>query len=73
VSIALGPQIAAAIHAAAAIPECRLCEFNPNVFTASNRYLHTPISLDGSCYQTPTAPGLGAEIREHEVRNNNLL
>jgi galactonate dehydratase len=73
VSIALGPQIAAAIHAAASIPKCRLCEFNPNVFTASNRYLYTPLSLDGSCYQTPTAPGLGIEIREPEVRKNNLL
>ena len=38
VSIAQAPQLAAAIHFAAAVPECGLLEFNPTVLEAANRH-----------------------------------
>jgi galactonate dehydratase len=59
VSIALGPQIAAAIHFAAAVPNCPLLEFNPNVVETANRYLVEPLRMSGSNYIVPTRPGLG--------------
>ena len=58
VSIAMGPQIAAAIHVAAA---CRseLLEFNPNVLTVANRYLAEPLHVQAAEYVVPKGPGLG--------------
>jgi D-galactarolactone cycloisomerase len=58
-SIAMGPQIAAALHFAAATDNCRLCEFNPNVLATANRFLSDPLVCDGGCYQIPAGPGLG--------------
>jgi galactonate dehydratase len=63
VSIAMGPQIAAAIHFAAAAPACDLCEYNPKVLEVANRFLGNPITLDGAAYRVPEAPGLGIEVR----------
>jgi D-galactarolactone cycloisomerase len=63
VSIALGPQIAAAIHFAASIPNCPMLEFNPNVLTVANRFLEDPIGMDGTNYVVPGAPGLGANMK----------
>ena len=48
VSIALGPQIAAAMHVAAAVDSCPICEYNPSVFAASNRFLVDPLRMEGS-------------------------
>ncbi len=62
VSIALGPQIAAAIHFAASIPNCPLLEFNPNVLTIANRFLEEPIRMDGENYFVPEAAGLGVML-----------
>jgi galactonate dehydratase len=59
VSIALGPQLAAAIHFAAAIPNCPLLEFNPNVLAVANAHLAEPLHLDDANYVVPQAPGLG--------------
>jgi galactonate dehydratase len=59
ISIALGPQIAAAIHFAAATPNCPLLEFNPNVLSVANQRLSDPIRLEDSAYRVPDAPGLG--------------
>jgi galactonate dehydratase len=59
ISIALGPQIAAAIHFAAATPNCPLLEFNPNVLSVANKRLLDPIRMEGSAYRVPDAPGLG--------------
>jgi len=67
-SIALGPQIAAAVHFAAACEQCELLEYNPGVFAVANRFLAEPLGLDGACYVVPRAPGLGIEVREHELR-----
>ena len=68
ISIALGPQIAAAIHYAAASENCDLAEYNPHVLDIANRFLAEPISLDGAAYKVPTAPGLGVEILEEKLR-----
>jgi D-galactarolactone cycloisomerase len=61
VSVALGPQIAAAIHLTAALRESQapLCEFNPQVFEASNRFLKEPLRMEGCDYCVPQSPGLG--------------
>lgn len=63
VSIALGPQIAAAIHVAAGCG-CELLEYNPNVFQVANLYLHEPMVVTGAAYRVPQAPGLGTRIDE---------
>ncbi len=64
VSIALGPQIAAAIHFAAATSDCELCEYNPRVLEVANRFLLQPIQVANASYIVPTAPGLGIDIDE---------
>ena len=58
-SIAMGPQIAAALHFAAATDNCRLCEFNPNVLATANQFLSDPLVCQGGRYQIPGGPGLG--------------
>jgi D-galactarolactone cycloisomerase len=58
-SIAMGPQIAAALHYAAAVDACTLCEFNPNVLDTANQFLAEPLVQKGGVYHTPTLPGLG--------------
>jgi galactonate dehydratase len=55
----MGPQIAAAVHFAAATPACSLCEFNPNVLDTANAFLAEPLVVTGGAYRVPTAPGLG--------------
>jgi galactonate dehydratase len=62
VSIALGPQIAAAIHFAASIPNCPMLEFNPNVLTVANSHLAEPIRIEDAHYIVPDPPGLGVNI-----------
>jgi len=68
ISIAMAPQIAAALHFAAAAPSCGLAEYNPKVFTVANRFLREPLALKGAAYRVPTGPGLGVEIDEQAVR-----
>ncbi|MCC6539974.1 MAG: hypothetical protein IT162_20665 [Bryobacterales bacterium] len=58
-SIAMGPQIAAALHFAAATENCDLCEFNPNVLDTANAFLAEPLVREGANYKTPPLPGLG--------------
>jgi D-galactarolactone cycloisomerase len=53
VSIALGPQIAAAIHLCSALPNAPLCEFNPAVFETANRFLRNPVVMQNACYALP--------------------
>jgi galactonate dehydratase len=68
VSIALGPQIAAAIHFAAATSNCEVCEYNPRVLEVANRFLRDPIQIADAAYAVPTAPGLGITINEERIR-----
>jgi galactonate dehydratase len=62
-SIAMGPQIAAAIHFAAAIPNCELLEYNPNVFEVANRFLTEPLEFNRARYSVPRRPGLGCDLK----------
>jgi galactonate dehydratase len=72
VSIALGPQIAAAIQYAAVCEECHLVEYNSRVFEIANCFLARPLSLDGAAYRVPAGPGLGVEILEDKLRAHML-
>jgi galactonate dehydratase len=72
VSIALGPQIAAAIHAAAATG-CPWLEYNPNVCRVANAYLEEPIGFADAAYVTPLSFGLGVRLNEVGLRQANLL
>ena len=67
VSIAMGPQLAAAIHFAAAVG-CSLLEFNPNVVDTANRYLKQPITVKDGHYLVPEGPGLGIDLHVFEAR-----
>jgi galactonate dehydratase len=64
----MGPQIAAAIHLAAALGDCPMLEFNPSVFAVANRFLTSPLLMDGAAYALPSGPGLGSGILEDELR-----
>jgi galactonate dehydratase len=64
ISIAFGPQVAAALHFAAATGGCDLAEYNPHALSVANRYLAEPIALDGTSYIVPRGPGLGIELKE---------
>jgi galactonate dehydratase len=61
-SIAQAPQLAAAIHFAAALPDCALLEFNPTVLEAANRFLAQPLELRDGGYVVPCGPGLGVRF-----------
>ncbi|MEI6712284.1 MAG: mandelate racemase/muconate lactonizing enzyme family protein [Verrucomicrobiota bacterium] len=58
-SIAMGPQVAAALHFAASTNNCGICEFNPNVLATANRFLADPLVCQEGRYQIPASPGLG--------------
>jgi D-galactarolactone cycloisomerase len=60
-SIAFGPQIAAAVQVAAALENCQLCEFNPQVLATANRYMTPAMAMDGASYSVPHTSGLGIE------------
>ncbi len=62
VSIALGPQIAAAMHFASALPNCPMLEFNPTVLETANRHLRDPLVVREAAYVLPDAPGLGVTL-----------
>ncbi len=64
VSIAMGPQIAAAIHFAAATPNCPMLEYNPAILETANRFLAQPLRCVDGKYQVPTGPGLGIELTD---------
>ena len=68
ISIAMGPQIAAALHFSAAMPAIPMAEYNPSVFSVANQFLAEPLALVGHHYQVPRSPGLGIEIDEEAVR-----
>jgi len=62
-SIACGPQIAAALQFAAAV-HCHVVEYNPQVLTIANRFLHAPLRVEGDTYVVPQEPGLGIHMNE---------
>jgi galactonate dehydratase len=68
VSIGLGPQIAAAIHFAAATPNLLLLECNPGVFELSARLAHDALEWSVAGVPVGREPGLGVRIDEDAVR-----
>lgn len=67
-SVGLGVCIAASIHAAAAIPNLYLLEYQPPVFELANTLLVEPLVCQNGAYQIPTGPGLGVTIDEAKLR-----
>ena len=67
-SVGLGICIAATIHAAAAIPNLYLLEYQPPVFEAANMLLETPLECAAGFYAIPESPGLGVSLDEKKVR-----
>jgi L-alanine-DL-glutamate epimerase-like enolase superfamily enzyme len=68
-SVGLGVCIAASIHAAAAIPNLWMLEFQPPVFELANRLLKDPIVCDQGRYHLPTGAGLGVNMDEQKLRD----
>jgi D-galactarolactone cycloisomerase len=68
VSIGLGPQIAAAVHLAAATPNLLLLECNPRVFELSTRLTHGVLDWAVTGVPVPHGPGLGVHVDEAAVR-----
>jgi galactonate dehydratase len=64
VSIGLGPQMAAALHFAAATPNLLRLEYNPLVHDAGARYAAGQLSREVSGLVPPSTPGLGIEVDE---------
>jgi D-galactarolactone cycloisomerase len=73
ISIAMGPQIAAAIHLASALPGCELLEYNPSVFEIANRYLIEPLECRQGSYTVPDRPGLGCDVTFPTAFNRNTV
>jgi galactonate dehydratase len=63
-TIAFGPQVAAALHFAAAVANCPLAEYNPQVLAVANRFLVEPLVLKSGSYVVPRGPGLGIQLRD---------
>ena len=69
VSIGLGPQIAAAVHMAAATPNLLLLECNPTVFERSTELAQNALDWSVSGIPVPQDAGLGVRIDEDAVRH----
>jgi galactonate dehydratase len=63
-SAGLGVCIAAAVHAAAAMPNLYRLEHSPASFARGNTLLRRPLELRDGAYVLPQAPGLGVEVAE---------
>ncbi len=67
-SVGLGICIAATLHAAAAIPNLYLLEYQPPVFEVANMLLEAPLFCSGGSYELPRGAGLGVELDEKRLR-----
>jgi L-alanine-DL-glutamate epimerase-like enolase superfamily enzyme len=67
-SVGLGVCIAASIHAAAAIPNLFMLEYQPPVFELANTLLVNPLVCKAGRYHLPEGIGLGVEIDEDKLR-----
>lgn len=67
-SVGLGVCIAASIHAAAAIPNLYLLEYQPPVFELANSLLVEPLICEAGLYHLPEGVGLGVQLDEQKLR-----
>ena len=67
ISIGLGVQIAAALHAAAAIPNLMLVECNPHVWQVAEQLLQVALPIGEGVVGIPDGAGLGIEIDEQKL------
>jgi galactonate dehydratase len=68
-SVGLGGCIAASVHAAAALPNLWMLEYQPPVFELANALLETPLVCTEGQYHLPSGPGLGIHIDERRLRD----
>ena len=66
-SVGLGICIAATIHAAAAIPNLYMLEYQPPVFEIANLLLKSPLNCKAGYYEIPRSAGLGVEMDERRL------
>ncbi|MBZ0298660.1 MAG: mandelate racemase/muconate lactonizing enzyme family protein [Anaerolineae bacterium] len=66
-SVGLGVCIAASIHAAAAIPNLYMLEYQPPVFELANTLLKTPLVCAAGSYHLPEGTGLGVTMDEGKL------
>ena len=66
-SVGLGVCIAATIHAAAAIPNLYMLEYQPPVFEIANLLLKSPLICNEGSYEIPLSAGLGVEVDESRL------
>jgi galactonate dehydratase len=65
---ALGPLLFATLQFAAATPNCRMVPHTPGLVETAGEYSTSPIAFRNGHYTVPTAPGLGIDLAEPEVR-----
>ena len=63
-SIGIGIFQAASLHAAAALPNCPMHEYQHSVFDRNLRFVTTTMRCEGGVFHLPEGPGLGAEPSE---------
>lgn len=63
-SIGLGIYQAASLHAAAALPNCSMHEYQHSVFDRNLRYVKTSMRCEAGHFVLPEGPGLGIEPSE---------
>jgi L-alanine-DL-glutamate epimerase-like enolase superfamily enzyme len=60
-SIGIGIFQAASLHAAAALPNCPMHEYQHSVFDRNLAYVHTTMRCENGAFTLPQGPGLGIE------------
>jgi galactonate dehydratase len=65
---ALGPLLFATLQFAAATPNCRMVPHTPGLVETAGEYSTSSVAFRNGHYTVPTAPGLGIELAEPEVR-----
>lgn len=60
-SIGVGIYQAASLHAAAALPNCPMHEYQHSVFDRNLQYVNTTMRCEAGAFSLPTGPGLGIE------------
>ena len=60
-AIGIGIFQAASLHAAAALPNCPMHEYQHSVFDRNLQHLHTRMRCEAGAFTLPDGPGLGVE------------